>query len=93
VARVLGGEPADVLLSDPPYDVAYEGGTADRLTIANDDLSPHDSQQFLVSAPYRPPTGSVRTGPAEPRSPESCSRETSRSRENVAFVSRSRSSM
>ncbi|HYH64256.1 MAG TPA: DNA modification methylase [Urbifossiella sp.] len=50
VARVLGGEPADVLLTDPPYNVAYEGGTADRLTIANDDLSPDDFQQFLVSA-------------------------------------------
>ncbi len=50
VARVLGGEPADVLLTDPPYNVDYEGGTADRLTIANDDLSPDDFQQFLVSA-------------------------------------------
>ncbi|QDU21271.1 DNA modification methylase [Urbifossiella limnaea] len=50
VARVLGGDPADVLLTDPPYNVAYEGGTADRLTIANDDLSPDDFQQFLFSA-------------------------------------------
>ncbi|MBH8566301.1 ParB N-terminal domain-containing protein [Nostoc sp. CENA67] len=50
VARVLGGSPADVLLTDPPYNVDYEGGTADRLTIANDDLSPYDFQQFLVAA-------------------------------------------
>ncbi|MBN9517670.1 ParB N-terminal domain-containing protein [bacterium] len=50
VARVLGGGPADVLLTDPPYNVAYEGGTADRLTIANDDLSPDDFQRFLVAA-------------------------------------------
>ncbi|HEX4613884.1 MAG TPA: hypothetical protein VH092_37230, partial [Urbifossiella sp.] len=50
VARVLGGTPADLLLTDPPYNVAYEGGTADRLTIANDDLTPNDFQQFLAAA-------------------------------------------
>lgn len=50
VARVLGGTPADLLLTDPPYNVAYEGGTADRLTIANDDLTPDDFQRFLVGA-------------------------------------------
>ncbi|HEX4608244.1 MAG TPA: ParB N-terminal domain-containing protein, partial [Urbifossiella sp.] len=50
VARVLGGTRADLLLTDPPYNVAYEGGTPDRLTLANDDLSPDDFQQFLVAA-------------------------------------------
>ncbi len=50
VARVLGGELADLLLTDPPYNVAYEGGTADRLTIANDDLPAEDFQEFLTAA-------------------------------------------
>ena len=50
MALVLGGEPADLLLTDPPYNVAYEGGTADRLAIANDDLSPDEFRQFLVAA-------------------------------------------
>ncbi|MBN9521436.1 site-specific DNA-methyltransferase, partial [bacterium] len=50
VQRVLGGEPADLLLTDPPYNVAYEGGTADRLTIANDDLPAEDYQRFLTTA-------------------------------------------
>ena len=50
VARVLGGEAADLLLTDPPYNVAYEGGTADRLTIPNDDLDPAEYQRFLTAA-------------------------------------------
>jgi len=29
LARVLDGSPADLLLTDPPYNVGYEGGTAD----------------------------------------------------------------
>jgi DNA modification methylase len=36
VARVMDGEKASLCLTDPPYGVEYEGGTADRLSIAND---------------------------------------------------------
>ncbi|WP_439624348.1 ParB N-terminal domain-containing protein [Gemmata sp.] len=50
VAKVLGGGPADVLLTDPPYGVAYQGKTADQLTIANDDLDPAAYRTFLASA-------------------------------------------
>ncbi|VTU02524.1 adenine methyltransferase : ParB-like partition protein OS=Sutterella wadsworthensis 2_1_59BFAA GN=HMPREF9465_00225 PE=4 SV=1: ParBc: N6_N4_Mtase [Gemmataceae bacterium] len=50
VARVLGDAPADVLLTDPPYNVAYEGKTADQLTIANDDLDPESYRTFLAAA-------------------------------------------
>lgn len=50
VALVLGGRPADLLLTDPPYNVAYEGSTPDRLTIANDDLAEPEYRRFLAGA-------------------------------------------
>ncbi|VTU02484.1 adenine methyltransferase : ParB-like partition protein OS=Sutterella wadsworthensis 2_1_59BFAA GN=HMPREF9465_00225 PE=4 SV=1: ParBc: N6_N4_Mtase [Gemmataceae bacterium] len=50
VAKVLGDRPADVLLTDPPYNVAYEGKTADHLTIANDELDPAAYRTFLAAA-------------------------------------------
>lgn len=36
VALALDGSPADLLLTDPPYNVGYQGGTDEQLTIAND---------------------------------------------------------
>lgn len=45
VDRLMGGELADLLLTDPPYNVAYEGGTKDKLTIANDNM---DDTSFLA---------------------------------------------
>jgi DNA modification methylase len=36
--RVLSGGLADMAFTDPPYNVAYEGKTAQRMTIANDAL-------------------------------------------------------
>ena len=50
LARVLDGSPADLLLTDPPYNVGYEGGTADRLTIANDAMPEADYRRFLTTA-------------------------------------------
>lgn len=50
LARLLPDGPADVLLTDPPYNVAYEGKTADQLTIANDDMSPDQYRAFLTAA-------------------------------------------
>jgi DNA modification methylase len=38
VEKVLGGGLADMVFTDPPYGVAYEGKTAKKLTIANDAL-------------------------------------------------------
>jgi DNA modification methylase len=39
VKRVLGdGRLADMAFTDPPYNVAYQGGTAAKMTIANDAL-------------------------------------------------------
>jgi DNA modification methylase len=36
--RVLDGRLADLVFTDPPYNVAYQGKSAGRRTIANDDL-------------------------------------------------------
>lgn len=44
---LLGGGMADLLVTDPPYNVAYEGGTAEKLTIENDSMSDADFRQFL----------------------------------------------
>jgi DNA modification methylase len=38
VEAVLGGKPAAMIFTDPPYGVAYEGKTSQKLTIANDQL-------------------------------------------------------
>ncbi len=45
VSRLMGGDLAALVFTDPPYGVAYEGGTAEHLTIANDDL---DDPAFLA---------------------------------------------
>lgn len=37
------------MLTDPPYNVGYEGKTAARLTIANDAMSGTDYRQFLIA--------------------------------------------
>jgi site-specific DNA-methyltransferase (adenine-specific) len=45
----LGGG-IDMLLTDPPYNVAYEGKTADALTIQNDSMSDTSFRKFLRDA-------------------------------------------
>lgn len=50
VERLMGGERADILWTDPPYNVAYEGKTEDALTIDNDNMSPDDFRIFLGEA-------------------------------------------
>lgn len=50
LARLLGDRKADLLLTDPPYNVGYEGKTADALTIANDDMDPAAYRAFLTGA-------------------------------------------
>lgn len=47
VEKLMGGEKVDLLITDPPYNVAYEGGTADKLTIQNDDMEDEEFRQFL----------------------------------------------
>ena len=48
LSAALGGQLADCVMTDPPYNVAYEGGTKDKLTIQNDDMSDEDFDKFLL---------------------------------------------
>ena len=43
-------ELADLLITDPPYNVAYQGGTKDKLTILNDKQDSDSFRQFLRDA-------------------------------------------
>ena len=47
VRRLMGGDAADLVFSDPPYNVDYEGYTEDRLKIQGDRMSPEQFQRFL----------------------------------------------
>ena len=48
VARLMDGRAADLLLTDPPYNVNYEGGTG--LTIQNDNMEDAAFRKFLRDA-------------------------------------------
>lgn len=50
IALLMDGEQADLLLTDPPYNVSYVGKTKDALTIANDEMGDDDFRQFLRDA-------------------------------------------
>lgn len=50
VARLMGGQAADLLLTDPPYGVDYTGGTSKALKIENDDLSREQFLSFLKAS-------------------------------------------
>lgn len=47
VESLLDGEKADLWITDPPYNVAYEGKTAEAMTIKNDSMPDADFRQFL----------------------------------------------
>jgi site-specific DNA-methyltransferase (adenine-specific) len=49
MARLMDGRQADLLLTDPPYNVAYEGGTKEAMTLANDDMDDAAYRAFLVA--------------------------------------------
>ena len=50
VEKLMGGDLADLLLTDPPYNVDYEGKTKDKLKIENDKMDNDSFRQFLVDA-------------------------------------------
>ena len=50
VSRLMAGELADLLLTDPPYNVGYEGGTDEHMTILNDKMDDDKFYNFLLSA-------------------------------------------
>lgn len=45
--KLMNGELADMVVTDPPYNVAYEGKTKDALTIENDSMGNEDFYKFL----------------------------------------------
>ena len=47
VAKLMNGEKADLMVTDPPYNVDYTGKTKDALKIDNDKMSSGDFSDFL----------------------------------------------
>ncbi|MDR2205766.1 MAG: DNA modification methylase [Flavobacteriaceae bacterium] len=45
--RILSGEKFNLIVTDPPYNVNYEGGTKERLKIQNDNMSDDEFYSFL----------------------------------------------
>lgn len=50
VKAALGGELADLLITDPPYNVDYTGKTKDALKIKNDKMGAANFRAFLADA-------------------------------------------
>lgn len=50
IQQLLSGEKVDLYITDPPYNVAYEGGTPDALTIMNDNMDDNSFREFLTQA-------------------------------------------
>ena len=50
VAQLMDGELADLLITDPPYNVDYVGKTKDKLKIENDKMSDSNFREFLYDA-------------------------------------------
>lgn len=50
VVALMGGQQADLLLTDPPYNLAYKGRTDDGLEIKNDDMDSQSFRKFLYNA-------------------------------------------
>lgn len=48
--KLLAGKQVDMILTDPPYNVDYHGGTVDQMTISNDNMGGDDFTAFLKSA-------------------------------------------
>jgi DNA modification methylase len=55
VARLMHGDAADLVFTDPPYNVDYEGYTEDHLTLKGDRMTAEQFCQFLATtfASYR----------------------------------------
>ena len=50
LAKLTQGSLVDMWLTDPPYNVDYEGGTKEKLTIKNDSMGDDQFRQFLRDA-------------------------------------------
>ena len=61
VAKLMAGTAADLVFTDPPYNVDYEGYTEDRLKIKGDRMSDAEFKRFLESA-FRSCRAAVKPG-------------------------------
>jgi DNA modification methylase len=50
IKKLMDGRTADMIFTDPPYNVNYEGATKDKLKIANDHMSDEAFYHFLLAA-------------------------------------------
>ena len=50
VARLMGDERADLVFTDPPFNVDYEGYTSEKLTMHGDRMSVEDFSRFLQAS-------------------------------------------
>lgn len=50
VKKLIGEHKVNLLITDPPYNVAYEGKTKDKLKIQNDKMSDNSFFHFLVDS-------------------------------------------
>lgn len=50
MAKLMAGKLADLVITDPPYNVDYVGKTKDKLKIAGDSMSDSNFRQFLVDS-------------------------------------------
>lgn len=50
IEKLMDGKHADIWVTDPPYNVKYEGKTKDALTIDNDSMDDDSFLQFLTDA-------------------------------------------
>jgi DNA modification methylase len=50
VKQLMAGEQADLVFTDPPYNVDYEGYTEAKLKIQNDRMAPKEFDRFLTLA-------------------------------------------
>lgn len=52
IEKLMNGKEADLIVTDPPYNVDYEGKTKDALKIDNDKMDNDSFREFLRSAFY-----------------------------------------
>lgn len=50
VEKLMGDKKADMVFTDPPYNVNYEGGTKEKLKIKNDKMKDGEFYNFLLSS-------------------------------------------
>lgn len=63
LARLMGGAKADLIITDPPYNVDYTGDGKDKLKIANDRMGDAAFQEFLTSV-FKTMFGATKAGAA-----------------------------